>query len=228
MPETSFKLTKPFNSIVLTIAPVFITAAIYLTLSRIITLYNPSLARLSPRTISLTFMTSDFLSLVLQAAGGAIADTADDPHLKRAGIDVMIAGLLLQAISLFVFLGVALEFLARVHRHGAERGSPEKQAVRSRALFKAFMGALLLATLAILARSIFRAAELWEGFEGKLWNSETDFLVLDGAMIALAVLLLSALHPGMAFGGQWNAADWSLRKGKGKGRGEGGESDDVK
>lgn len=169
-------------------------------------------------------MTSDFLSLVLQAAGGGIADTADDPHLKRSGINVMIAGLILQAVSLFVFLGVALEFLNRVRAHGAERRSPEKEAVRSRAVFKAFMAALLLATLAILARSIFRAAELWEGFEGKLWNSEKDFLILDGAMIALAVLLLSALHPGLAFGGQWNAADWSLRKGKGSKGGESGDS----
>jgi hypothetical protein len=35
-------------------------------------------------------------------------------------------------------------------------------------------------------------------------------------MIALAVLLLSALHPGLAFGGQWHAANWSLRSGKEK------------
>jgi hypothetical protein len=35
-------------------------------------------------------------------------------------------------------------------------------------------------------------------------------------MVALAVLLLSALHPGLAFGGQWHAANWSLRTGKEK------------
>lgn len=163
-------------------------------------------------------MTSDFLSLVLQAAGGGIADTAaaDQQSLKRTGIDIMIAGLVLQAVSLTAFLAVALDFFLRVRRHGAD-GSQARNQVRSRKLFKAFLASLLLATVAILARSIFRAAELWEGFEGKLWNSETDFLILDGAMIALAVLLLSALHPGMAFGSeQWHAANWSLRTGKGK------------
>lgn len=163
-------------------------------------------------------MTSDFLSLVLQAAGGGIADTAadDQQDLKQTGINIMIAGLVLQAVSLSVFLAVGLDFFIRVRRQGMDNSSPERNAVRSRFVFKAFLAALLLATVAILARSIFRAAELWEGFSGKLWNSETDFLILDGAMVALAVILLSVLHPGLAFGGQWHAANWSLRTGKEK------------
>ena len=83
----------PLLSIALTIAPVFLTAAIYLTLSRIFLIYNVSLSRFAPRTVALTFMASDFLSLVLQAAGGGIADTADydQQDLKRTGIDIMIS-----------------------------------------------------------------------------------------------------------------------------------------
>lgn len=160
-------------------------------------------------------MTSDFLSLVLQATGGGIADTADTEDLKNTGIDIMIAGLVLQAVSLAVFLGVWADFALRVRR----RGSTQEQyaGVRSRVAFKVFLAALLVATVAILARSIFRAMELWEGFEGELWNNETDFLILDGAMVALAVLLLSVLHPGPAFGRAWHEAGWSLRSKKGRG-----------
>ncbi|KAM0723236.1 hypothetical protein Q7P37_001436 [Cladosporium fusiforme] len=225
---------NPFNGdafllylIALTIAPVFLTAAIYLTLSRVILIYNASLSRLSPRTIALTFMTSDFLSLVLQAVGGAIADTADERALKDAGINIMIAGLVLQAVSLTVFLGVSADFFLRVRKHGMDTSSSAKSATRSRLAFKAFLASLLVATLAILARSIFRAAELWQGFEGDLWNSEVDFMVLDGAMVALAVLLLSLWHPGPAFGAQWHAANWSLRTGKGKDAGVVGERREV-
>jgi hypothetical protein len=58
--------------ICLTIAPVFISAAIYLCLTRIIGLYGSHLARFKPRTIAIAFMSSDFLSLVLQAIGGAM------------------------------------------------------------------------------------------------------------------------------------------------------------
>lgn len=213
-------------SIALTIAPVFLTAAIYLTLSRIFLIYNASLSRLAPRTVALTFMTSDFLSLVLQAAGGAIADTADEDSLKQTGIDIMIAGLVLQAISLAVFLGVALDFFLRVWRKGADESVLERKALRERMGFKVFLLSLLVATLAILARSIFRAMELWGGFEGELWNNETEFLVLDGAMVGLAVLLLSVLHPGMAFGAEWHKADWSLRSGK-KGKLAAGEDETV-
>jgi hypothetical protein len=220
MPTNTDKQPPP--RIALTIAPVFLTAAIYLTLSRIFLIYNASLSRLAPRTVALTFMTSDFLSLVLQAAGGAIADTADADDLKQTGIDIMIAGLVLQAISLTIFLGVALDFFVRVWRHGADQTSLSRNALRSKISFKGFLVSLLVATLAILARSIFRAMELWGGFEGELWNNETEFLVLDGAMVALAVLLLSVLHPGPAFGAEWHKANWSLRSKKGKRNVEGG------
>ena len=173
-------------------------------------------------------MASDFLSLVLQAAGGGIADTADydQQDLKRTGIDIMIAGLVLQCISLLIFVLVALDFFVRVYRHGADQSVASRNALRSKLTFKVFLVSLLVATLAILARSIFRAMELWGGFAGDLWNNETEFLILDGAMIAFAVLLLTVLHPGPAFGAEWHSANWSLRTKKGKKSAREGADDD--
>ena len=155
-------------------------------------------------------MSSDFLSLLLQAIGGAIADTANTQGLKRTGVNIMIAGLFLQAVSLTVFLVVFADFSWRCHK-GVLDMDPAKLRTRQSLVFKLFRASLLLATLAILVRSIFRVAELWEGFSGSLWNNETDFLVLDGAMMAIAVLCLTASHPGVCFGGQWQAADWNFR-----------------
>jgi hypothetical protein len=177
-------------------------------------------------------MTSDFLSLVLQAIGGAIADTANTKSTSRVGIDIMIAGLFLQAVSLAVFLLVCADFGWRCQK-GILDMDLDRQQTRQRLLFKTFMAGLLLATVAVLVRSIFRVAELWEGFTGHLWNDETDFLVLDGAMIALAVVCLTLFHPGAAFGGQWQAANWAFKSGKMDSRSEdprskenGGESRD--
>jgi len=200
--------------IALTIAPVFITAAIYLCLTRIIVIYGQSISRFAPRTVALAFMCSDFLSLLLQAIGGAIADVSNSESTSQIGIDIMIAGLVLQAISLAVFLLFVADFAWRCHK-GVLNQDPEKQRTRSRMLFKAFLAGLLLATVVVLIRSIFRAAELWGGFSGKLWNDETDFLILDGTMIAIAIICLTALHPGVAFGGQWTAANWSFKTKKG-------------
>ena len=60
--------------------------------------------------------------------------------------------------------------------------------------------ALACATIFIEIRSIFRVAELSGGFKGRLWNSEVDFMVLDGAMVAAAALLMTLFHPGPALG----------------------------
>ena len=63
--------------------------------------------------------------------------------------------------------------------------------------------ALVLAAVFILARSAYRVAELTGGFHGKLWNSEAFFMLLDGTMVAIASILLTAFHPGLAFHGRW-------------------------
>ncbi|KAK3067705.1 phospholipid-translocating ATPase rsb1 [Teratosphaeriaceae sp. CCFEE 6253] len=208
---------NPFNGnafliylITLTIAPVFVSAAIYLSLTRILVLYGQNLSRVTPRIVAISFMSSDFMSLLLQAAGGGIADSADTDSLKNIGVDIMIAGLVLQAISLGVFLLFGADFAWRC-RQGVLDQDPERRRTRNSMIFKAFLAGMILATLVILIRSIFRAAELWGGFEGTLWNDEVDFLILDGAMMSVACLCLSALHSGAAFGGQWRAAEWSFR-----------------
>jgi hypothetical protein len=63
--------------IFLTIAPAFISAGIYICLSRIIMLYAPNLSRFRPRTYTTGFCSSDMISLILQGAEGAIASTAN-------------------------------------------------------------------------------------------------------------------------------------------------------
>lgn len=213
-PSTNFiPLTLQERSylICLTIAPVFFTAAIYLCLTRIIVIFSPSASRLAPRTVACTFMTLDFLALVLQAIGGGITDTASTPSTRQAGINTMIAGLILQCLSIAAFMAFCGDFFLRIHRHKLLDPDPVKVSLRQRSLFKAFLVSLALATIAILIRSLYRAAELWEGFDGELWHHEVEFMVLDGAMISLAVLCVTLLQPGVAFRGQWKAGDWTFK-----------------
>lgn len=169
-------------------------------------------------------MVSDFLSLLLQAIGGAIADTSDTNADGQIGIDIMIAGLMLQSISLAVFLIVIADFAWRCSK-GVLNMDSDKQRIRHRSVFKAFTASILLATVAVLIRSIFRVAELWEGFNGALWNNETDFLVLDGVMITLACICLTALHPGVALGGHWSAANWTFKTKNRSARGDASRSE---
>lgn len=210
MPAISPADPRPSYLICLTIAPVFISASIYLSLARIIAVYGRDVSRLAPRTLALVFIASDFASLVLQAIGGGMADTSNDVATGNTGRWVMVAGLLLQAISLAVFLLLSLDFFLLLgRRRGAALDpTPARARLRASLHFRLFLAALFLAVAAILARSVFRVAELWGGFRGDLWNNETDFLVLDGAMMALAALLLTLLHPGPAFAGEWRTSGW--------------------
>jgi hypothetical protein len=79
--------------ICVTIGPVFLTAAIYLCLSRIIVVYGAHLSRLAPGTIAISFMVSDFISLLLQAGGGAVVEIANDFTVEHIGIHLTIGGL---------------------------------------------------------------------------------------------------------------------------------------
>lgn len=100
----------------LTIAPAFLAGALYLCLSRIIIVHGQQISRCSPRSYAITFMTSDFVSLVPQGAGGGLAATADDPSGNETGRTIMVAGVVFQVVSLLIFMGLWLEFVLRLRR----------------------------------------------------------------------------------------------------------------
>ncbi|PLB47686.1 putative RTA1 domain protein [Aspergillus steynii IBT 23096] len=199
----------------LTIGPAFLSAAIYLCLSRIVIAYGEKIPFFRARTYTILFITCDIIALILQAAGGAIASTADDKDTSDIGINIMVAGVSWQVFSLFLFVGLCTDFALRTRRAAAHQFNPFFEGLRQTKPFQGFLLSLGVATLTIITRSVFRCAELSEGFDGKLANDEITFMVLEGAMIAAAVIALTVYHPGWVWKGQWNDAVWSVRSDKG-------------
>ncbi|KAF3389260.1 Sphingoid long-chain base transporter RSB1 [Penicillium rolfsii] len=212
----------------LTIAPAFISAAIYLSLARIIGVYTTSASRIKQRTYSLIFVAFDVVSLLLQAAGGAIT-TSNDASTVQTGINIMIAGLASQVASLTLYLAVCVDFGWRIYRsqsrgiyryrstlQGRERKerltlSSQFARLRASKMWAAFLICQGLATICIYIRSIFRVAELSGGFNGYLANNEITFMVLEGAMISIAAIALSTFgHSGIGFQGQWSQLDYAV------------------
>ncbi|KAH1441880.1 hypothetical protein KXV53_003763 [Aspergillus fumigatus] len=195
--------------ICLTLGPAFLSAAIYICLGHIVVVYGEGISRLKPRTYTIIFVLCDFLSLVLQAAGGAITSIADNDQqgLRQTGINIMIAGLSSQVASLAVFLFLCADFAWRVYKN-PNKLNESMDHVRKTLKWKAFLIGLTVATLAIFVRSVFRVAELQEGFDGPLANDEVTFMILEGAMMAMATLCLTVLHPGYCFGGYWDQTSW--------------------
>lgn len=124
--------------ICVTIAPAFLTAAIYLCLARIVTVYGAQYSRFKPRTYTLTFCTFDLFSLILQGLGGGIAATAKSISGKNTGKDIMVAGLAVQVISLMVFTACCTEFALRLRSNKAG-WNPEYPDLVHSSLFKTFL-----------------------------------------------------------------------------------------
>ncbi|KAH8660450.1 putative RTA1 domain protein [Xylariales sp. PMI_506] len=189
--------------ICLTIGPAFISASIYLCLGRIVSVYSPQVSRIKPRSYTYIFVSGDFVALVLQAAGGAIAATAGKKGgLQQTGVNIMIAGLVFQVVSLATFMVMCTDYMLRLHKSPSLL-EPIFAELRSTFKFRAFLIALALATLLVFIRSVYRVAELQGGFGGSIANNEVTFMIFEGPMIILAVLGLTIFHPGLAFGGQW-------------------------
>ncbi|KAJ5345165.1 hypothetical protein N7452_003169 [Penicillium brevicompactum] len=185
--------------ICLTIAPAFFTAGIYLCLGRIIAVYGEEYSRLKPRTYVYIFVTCDLISLILQAAGGAVTSIADEQSLQDTGVNIMIAGLVFQVASIIVFCILVIEYGVRVVR--GKRATSEKRQVSWRR--RSFLIGLATAVLTILIRSTFRVAELQGGFSSSLANDEIALMILEGAMISIACICLTALHPALLVGKGW-------------------------
>ena len=76
---------------------------------------------------------------------------------------------------------------------------PSHARLRGSTMFRCFVLALAFATLCIFIRSVYRVAELSEGWEGALIKNQNMFIGLEGAMVIVAVLALNAFHPGFCF-----------------------------
>jgi hypothetical protein len=194
----------------LTIAPAFLSAAVYLCLGRIVVVYGRHLSRFRPGTYALIFCGCDLFSLVLQAAGGGIASGATTKSATQTGINIMIAGLSFQVASLALFALLGIEFAFRLRR-SPQSWSKEHSKLYESKLWKAFLYGLGAATLTIFIRSAFRVAELSGGFHGPLANNQVSFMILEGAMIVIASSCLTFLHPGIAFQGTYSMANFAFR-----------------
>ena len=106
----------------------------------------------------------------------------------KPGTDIMVAGIVIQLASITVFVFLALEFLRRTIRQDIIRSMKRTMVP--------LLCAMVLSILAIYVRSIYRTIELLQGWTGYLITTETYFVVLDGAMMVLAVVVFNVIHPG--------------------------------
>ena len=183
----------------LIISPAFISAAIYLTLKHIVLSFGESWSWLRPSWYTWVFIGCDLFSLISQGVGGGIAATADfGSDLQDIGTNLMLAGVIFQVVCLSFFGYFLGEYALRTYRHRNEL-TPESVGLLHDTKFRLFAGSITVAYVTILARCAYRIPELSDGWRSELMRDELEFIVLEGVMIAVAVMVLTIFHPGYCF-----------------------------
>ncbi|KAI0125259.1 RTA1 like protein-domain-containing protein [Xylariales sp. AK1849] len=190
----------------LTVGPAFMAAGIYFCLRRIVCVFGAGNSRLKPKMYATIFIPCDIISLVLQGSGGALASVASHRlEPTTTGDNIMIAGLVFQVATIVVFISLTTDFaLCTLSRRKAVGNAaldqdPMLTKIRNAFMFKGYLVALALATLAILWRSVFRVAELSGGWTGPIMTKQGLFYGMEGALIIFACLILNIFHPSICF-----------------------------
>ena len=146
------------------------------------------------------------MSLLLQAAGGGLASAASHSNKSPdTGDNIMVAGLAFQVFTLFIFMILCLDFALRTRSRYRSLGSaafdqnPAFVTLRSSKSFKGFLAALALATICIFWRSVYRVAELGEGWTGNLIKRQNLFIGFEGVMVIVACFALNLFNPAITF-----------------------------
>jgi len=110
---------------------------------------DESLSRIKPKLYYVIFLTGDIICLALQAAGGAISSLSTGSD--ATGVDLALAGLILQVVGVLAFVVLLGDYLARYFK-----GKPLKSIDRRLRIFFTFLS---LAIILILGRCAYRVAE---------------------------------------------------------------------
>lgn len=154
-----------------------------------------SLARFNPKFFIWFFIPCDIISLVFQAAGGALSSTSNGGG--NLGVNMSLFGLSFQVFTLVIFILFSADYLVRYYR----RNNGFATHVANPTRFRIFLTGLWAAIIFILVRCIYRIDELSEGYDGDLFHNENVFYGLESVMIVLAVFCLAIGQPGFGLQG---------------------------
>ncbi|KFY32341.1 hypothetical protein V493_00289, partial [Pseudogymnoascus sp. VKM F-4281 (FW-2241)] len=183
------------------LGPSFLAACVYLTMKHLVLHFGPEHSLLKARLYPWIFVGCDLGSIVLQAIGGGVAASAGDTgnmKLLDAGNGLIVAGIAFQ-VATMTGCGLLVALYIFRYKKAAKLGTPtteknEYNAGENRKL-RLFCIAIAIAYITILTRCVYRLPEMSGGWGNPLMQNELEFLILDGAMIAIATLVMTIFHP---------------------------------
>ncbi|KAI0052331.1 RTA1-like protein [Auriscalpium vulgare] len=169
---------------------------------------------ISPRRITLVFVSSDILTFLVQAIGGGLS-AGSNPDTAKLGSHIFLAGLILQLVS-FIFFGIVyFVFIIRVRRHERDEwfSDADKPWYND---WRALAAGIAVNIVGITIRSFYRVAELSQGYRGSIAQDEKLFYLLDTLPLWIAVAMFVPFWPGrfispLPKGGERGYADMQMK-----------------
>ncbi|KAL9950114.1 hypothetical protein D7B24_004286 [Verticillium nonalfalfae] len=205
--------------ITLLLAPTLVAAAISITFKRLVLWYGSQWSLLRPSLYPWVFVGTDFVSIFIQVIGGGatatVATGSGNEAVRKLGEAMIISGVVFQVVNMLCCSILMLVYVRRRKKAllegPAEIGSdqqhlnPTNRGViplsRSEATDQEarrvtlFVYAIAIAYAAIIIRCCYRIAESIPAIAKDVMRNEAVFLVLDGAMILIAIGSVTAFHP---------------------------------
>ncbi|KAJ7044526.1 RTA1-domain-containing protein [Mycena alexandri] len=153
----------------------------------------------SARRITIVFISSDITTFLIQAAGGSVSISADTLSLGEVGSHIFLAGIVLQFASFLTFTCIFFVFIMRVRSQEPETWAMDS-AKKWHQDWRALAGAMCFSFVGILIRSVYRVAELSQGYNGHLATTEAFFYGLDTLPLFIAISVYVFFWPGRFIG----------------------------
>jgi hypothetical protein len=188
----------------ITCAPVFISAGIYIYLTKFtrwaIDSGFPSRAMvrfgLTPSRLLWIFISADLICTALQVTGASLIGNRASKQRDTSKVNrILIAGLAAQVASFILFLTIMATFIVTCSRYAREN-----EDLRAKWMSKRLASlSIFVAALLVFLRTVFRLVESAEGVFGYLSSHEVFFGCLEFVPIVLSLFILSGWHPGRVF-----------------------------
>jgi hypothetical protein len=191
--------------VTISIAPSLLSIALYQTASQVYAVFNHKFLIINAKYFMKYLILFNIISGTIQGVGGGISSNYMSTEVAgNKGLQLMVAGLSLQVVSLLIFQTVWYIFLVRVYNsnkvYGDAQFCEQYHNVRERKYIYYFLATFSWAIIFIFIRTIYRLVEMSNGLTSKLATREIYFNVLDGMMIALACFCITLLPPHFVFG----------------------------
>ncbi|KAK8866017.1 hypothetical protein IAR55_001168 [Kwoniella newhampshirensis] len=171
------------------LSPCAFLAGDYILLGRLVQFLEGTryLRPLKPTWISTTFIVSDVITFLIQAAGGGLSISKNYKTAEMGG-HIFLAGIAAQMASFILFTVMWAVFGYRAYTLDKD--------LWSRTGWKSLYWALGFTCICFLIRSVYRTVELSQGYVGYIATHERFYLGLDTLPLLLGIAVYTYFWPG--------------------------------